>query len=144
MPGANPLPGQADLLFVLLPDSWGQTAVALSCPMLMTECPLKLQQLRAVMLRPQGFWQTRVARGSSCGQMGPMILLGLSFWVVGWVFLISLLQCASFPCSALHLLLFLSPQVTASPPFCRCCTQSARTSLSQTCCLDSSLMGQWG
>lgn len=38
------LPGQADsprhLLFVVLPDSWGQTAVAVSCPMLMAQSVL--------------------------------------------------------------------------------------------------------
>lgn len=109
-----------------------------------TECPFKLQQLRAVMPRPQGLWQTRVARGSSC-KKGVLLLSWAShFGLFLGVFFTPLLQCAPFLCSALHLLLFLSLQVTASPPFCRCCTLSARTSLSQTCCLDSSLMGQWG
>lgn len=47
MPGENPCQAMQTvprhLLFVLLPDSWGQTVVVVvSCPVLVAQCPLKL------------------------------------------------------------------------------------------------------
>lgn len=54
-------------LFILLPDSWGQTGLVVPCPVLMAQSALSSQQqLRALVPRPQGLWQVRVARGSSC------------------------------------------------------------------------------